>query len=102
MPRKGHTEEQVAACRDLTGEFVRRPLSESPVRTALIVFSSPSLDRLLRLGRRGEPVGIQTFGPECSVEGFYVGVVGRLSRSREVNPHATVVRPEVQVLTREL
>ena len=53
---------EIAASRDLVGEFVRRPLPQSPVRTALIIFSSPALDDLPGFGQGREPVGIQAFG----------------------------------------
>jgi len=39
---------EIAASRDLLGEFVRRLLSKSSVRTALIIFLPPSLDALFR------------------------------------------------------
>jgi Bacterial protein of unknown function (DUF899) len=59
--------DQVAASRDLTGKFVRRLFSESPVRTALIIFPSPSLYNLPGFGQGPEPVSIQAFGPKGSV-----------------------------------
>ena len=68
----------IAASRDSLGEFVRRPLPESPVRTALIIFLSPSFDLLLGFGQRSEPMRVQAFGSQRPVEGFDVSIVGRL------------------------
>src|ERR1700681_2675074 len=58
---------EIAATRDFLGEFVRRLLSESPVRTTLIVFRSPSLHDPLRFchGLRAPP-GLRHFRiPRC-------------------------------------
>jgi len=41
-------------CRDLTGEFVWRPVGQGPVRAALIVFPSPGLDDLFLLLDRSQ------------------------------------------------
>ena len=49
----------IAASRDSLGEFVRRLLPESPVRTTLVVFTSPSLHEPLGLCQRREPMSIQ-------------------------------------------
>ena len=46
--------DQDALGRVLTGEFARRPLSESPVRPTLVVFPPPGLDHLLGLRQRGD------------------------------------------------
>ena len=59
---------QVAASRDLMGEFVRRFLSESPVRPTLIVLPAPALDNLTGFGQAPEPVSIQAPWPEGPVE----------------------------------
>jgi hypothetical protein len=82
-PKKGSSSvcpHETAASRDLMGEFVRGLLLESPVRTALIIFPSPGFDRLFCLFQGAEPMHVQTFGPQGYVEGFDVGVVGRLAR----------------------
>ena len=70
-----------AGRRDLIGEFDVRPLPESPVRTALIVFPAPSHYDLLGLRQRREPMGIQAFCPKRPVERFHERIVGRLPRS---------------------
>ena len=43
------------------------------MRTTLIVFPPPCLDQLPRLLEVDEPVSVQAFGPERSVEAFYEG-----------------------------
>ncbi len=59
------------------GEFVWRPLPQRPARTTLIVFLPPSFDFLFRLFERAEPMRVQTFNPQCLVEGLDESVVGR-------------------------
>ncbi len=44
---------------------------------------------------------VEAFLPEASVEGFVLRIVGRLTRTREVNLHAILVRPFVERLRNE-
>ena len=48
---------------------------------------SPTLDDLRGLGQVCEPVHVQAFGPQRTVERFHISVVGWLPGSREVDPH---------------
>jgi hypothetical protein len=92
----------IAASRDSIGEFVGCPLSESPVRTALIIFLAPSLDTLLRFRQGSEPMRVQALRSERPVEGFEVSVVGWFPRSAEIDLYSVLVGPEVHDLTGEL
>src|SRR6202142_2515962 len=92
----------IAASRDSIGEFVGCPLSESPVRTALIIFLAPSLDTLLRFRQGSEPMRVQALRSERPVEGFDVSVVGWFPRSAEIDLYSVLVGPEVHDLTGEL
>jgi hypothetical protein len=71
---------EITVNRDLMGEFARRPLSESPVRAALIIFHPPLLDHDLRLLQRIEDFSIQAFIPQLAVETFTVAVFPGASR----------------------
>ena len=69
----------------MTGEFVRRPLIESPVRTTPIVFLSPGFDKLFCLGQRFEPMHVEAFIAKCSVERFDECVVCWLARTGKID-----------------
>ena len=58
-----------------------------------MVFSPPSLDELLGFSQRGEPVRIQAFRSQRSVERFHLRVVGRLPRPRKIDLHTGMVGP---------
>lgn len=47
-------------------------------------------------------MGVQTFCPELAVEAFDEGVVGGFSRSGEVEFHALLVGPEIEIAGDEL
>ena len=57
----------------------RHLVPDRPMRANLVVVSAPILHLFGRVGKRQEPVGVQALRPEATVEGFDVGVVGRLS-----------------------
>ena len=44
-----------------------------------IVVSTPSLQLFLGVGKVHEPMGIQSFDPEPTIEGLYKGIVGRFA-----------------------
>ncbi len=67
-----------------------------------IVVHPPGLDDRPRLLQRREPVYIQAFVAEAAVEGLDEGVVRRLTRPGELQPHVVAVRPGVQRLGNEL
>jgi hypothetical protein len=64
----------------MTGEFLRCPVVESPVRTTHIVFPSPGFDELSSIFQIAEPVGVEALGAEGPVERLAEGVVSRLMR----------------------
>ena len=47
----------------------------------MIAVSSPDFDLFAGIFERHEPVGVEAFISETSVEGFDEGVVGRFSRA---------------------
>jgi hypothetical protein len=68
----------------------------------LVVIDSPLLDFLRRVGQAQEPVLVQAFLPDTPVEGLDKRIVGRLSRSAEVEGHLVEVRPSVKRLRDKL
>jgi len=83
-------------------ELTRRSFSQRSVRTTLIVFPSPAFDDLPCLRQGGEPVYIQTLGPQRAVERLHVRVIRGLPRPREVDAHLVVIGPQIHDLTGEL
>ena len=67
----------------------------------LIVVPPKRIDLSLRVLERREPMQVQTFFAESSVEGFD-GVVRRCTPTTEVEDHAAGVRPQVHRRTDEL
>jgi hypothetical protein len=61
----------------------------------LIIVPPKCVDVLLRVVDRREPMYIQTFFAESSVEGFDRGIVGRLATTTEVENDAVGVRPQI-------
>jgi hypothetical protein len=54
------------------------------VRSTLVIMLSPSFDLAFGVVKRKEPVGVQSFVPQTSVERFDERVVGWFPRSTEV------------------
>ena len=61
----------------------RRLVADGPVRPILVVESAPSLQLFAGVGKRQEPVGVQAFRSEASVEGLDEGVIGGRAGSGE-------------------
>ena len=72
---------QFALSRELTSKLARRLFSESPVRTAVIVFPPPPLDELFRLHDAREPVNVEALRSHVplndSMNALSVGLPGR-------------------------
>ena len=66
------------------------------MRPVLIVVYSPPLDLLLGIFQRHKPVDVQALVPEAAVEGFNVGIVGRLAGSGVVQLDFVQVGPDVE------
>jgi hypothetical protein len=79
-------------------------IAETPanVRTARIVFRSPSLDALAGLRQIAEPVSLETLRPQGFIEALYVRIVRRLPRPGEVDFHLVVIRPQIHHLVNSL
>ena len=59
---------------------VRRPVSQTAVWPLSVVFLSPSFDLPPRISQIHEPVRVQAFVSEASVEALNMAVLHRLSR----------------------
>ena len=63
----------------------------------LVVVSRPILQLFTGICKAQEPVGVEAFCPEASVEGFDERVVGGRPCSAEVECDAVGVSPQIQV-----
>jgi hypothetical protein len=72
------------------------------VRTALILFDPPCLDETPRLDQRLEPMDVQAFVAQRTVERPDERVVGRLAGPRKVDPLAVVIGPQIHEMPGEL
>ena len=72
------------------------------MRPILIVVSEPSLHLFGRIRKGQEPVLVQAFSPEPTVERLDEGVVGRLPWPREVERDALGIGPQVEIAADEL
>lgn len=68
----------------------------------LIVVSTPILHFLPCIVKAQEPMRVQTFASELSVEGFDEAVVRRLTRPREVQHDTFLVSPDIEIPGDEL
>jgi hypothetical protein len=93
---------QIAVSRELAGELAWYPLPERSVRTTLIVFLSPGFDEPFGFVEIGEPVSIQALGSEGPIERYHERIVGRLTRTGEVDLQSVLISPHIHRLTGEL
>src|SRR3546814_11097104 len=70
-------------------------MAKDHVRMANGVVLPPVLDQPPRRGQQGEPIDVEAFIPQRPVERLDIGIVGRLSRPGEVDPHAVMIRPQI-------
>ena len=82
-----------AGCANVIQQANRRLLADRAVRALLVVVLAPILQFFLRVRKAQEPVSVQTFRPEATVERFDKRIVGRLAWPREVERHAALVGP---------
>src|SRR3712207_3416076 len=88
----------------MAGRQRRLPASASagPGAAGAVVVEPPSLDHAARLGKAAEPALVEAFLAEAAVEALDRGVLHRLARVGEEQPHAMVVRPPVQLPATQL
>ena len=63
------------------------------MRTLLIVIDPPGFDLSSCITQTGKPVRIQTFIAQSPVEAFYIGILHRLARLDELQPHSAFFAP---------
>jgi hypothetical protein len=63
----------------------------------LVVVITPILQLFLGVGKAQEPVSVQTFRSQATVECFDEGVVGGLAWPREVERDATLISPQIEI-----
>ena len=63
------------------------------MRPIFVVVSAPFLHLRAGIGKRQEPVCVEAFGAEPSIEGFDERVIGRLSGTGEVQSDAARISP---------
>ena len=73
-----------------------------PMRAFFVVVPTPILHFFLGIRKAQEPVRVQTFRSEASVERFNECVVGWLPWSREVEYDAALISLQVQITRDEL
>ena len=67
------------------------------MRAFFVVVLTPILHLFSGVCKAQEPVRVQTFGSEATVEGFDERIVRRLTWSGEVERDAAVVGPQIQI-----
>src|SRR5262249_43117851 len=77
-------------------------VADRAMRSLLVVVSTPSLAFSPRVVEAHEPVCIQAFRSELTIEGFDEGIIGGLARSGEVQGDTPLVGPEVEIARNEL
>ena len=83
-------------------ELSERHVPERPVRSTLALVAPPSLDRGPCIVRVFEPLSVQAFTAQASVERLDQRVINRLPRPRKLQLHAPSVRPEFHASAGEL
>ena len=80
----------------------RRLVADCPVGPFFVVVSAPILHFFLRVRKAQEPVGIEAFLPEASVERFDEGIVCGFAGPGEVQRDAVSIGPNVKISRHEL
>ena len=80
----------------------RRFVADRAMWSYLVIVSTPILKLCARVGHRQEPVRVQAFRSQSTVERFNEGVVRRLARPREIKRHALQVSPQIKLTRDEL
>ena len=82
----------------LQSVFSRRSISKSHVRAALVIICPPGLDHRPSLGNRPEPMQVQAFIPQLSVEALAVAVLPRASAFDVKCSRPELTQPLAQLL----
>ena len=72
-------------------------VSERAVGQFLVVISTSNLQLLCRIHKAQEPMSVQAFLLKLAVEGFDESIARRLAWSAEIQNHALVICPQIQV-----
>ncbi len=91
-----------AGCAIVVQQHYRRLLADRPVRAFFVVVLAPILHLFSRVRKVQEPVSVQTFGSEATVEGFNERIVGWFSWPGEVKRDAALVGPQIQIARHKL
>lgn len=67
-----------------------------------VVVVAPILHLFPGIRKAEEPVRVETFRPEATVEYLDIGIVRRLSGPGEVQGNTALIRPQIQIARREL
>src|SRR5207249_9624875 len=67
-----------------------------PMRSLLSVILPPGFDLASRVVETGEPVSVQAFIPQPTIEAFHVGILHRLARLNELQAHSPFFAPRSQ------
>ena len=67
-----------------------------------VIIDPPFFDGPPGIGQVGEPVFVQAFIPELSVEAFNESILDRLAGFDEVQSHGVTIGPFIQCLADEL
>src|SRR6516162_9438252 len=80
----------------------RRLVADCPVGPFFVLVSAPILHFFLRVCKAQEPVGIEAFLPEASIERFDEGIVCGFAGPGEVQRDAALIGPDVKISRHEL
>jgi hypothetical protein len=75
----------------------RRLLADRPMGAFFVVVLAPILHLFSGVCKAQEPMGVQTLGSEAAIESFDIGVVGWLSRPREVERDTALISSQIQI-----
>jgi hypothetical protein len=84
------------------GFAAKSAVADCPMGAFFVVVSAPILYFFLGVRKAEEPVGVEAFGPDATVEGFDERIVGWLAGSREVQRDAALLGPQVKIARHEL
>ena len=84
-----------AGCAIVIQQHAKRPIGNRTMRPFFVVVFAPILHLFLRVCNAHEPVDVQAFDPEATVEGLDEGIIGLLARPGEVKRDTALVGPKI-------